>query len=97
MLIIFSDASGGKKYSLYGCVAYLRHAYEDNLFDWMLIAAMSKLADEEKTIVIKENKGVKLATVLAHRVCKALEMAVTTWACPTNSAKRLGRHFLAKT
>ena len=33
MLIIFSDASGGKKYSLYGCVAYLRHAYEDNSFE----------------------------------------------------------------
>ena len=40
----------------------------------MLIVVMSKLADEEMTIVVKELKGVKLATILAHRVCKALDM-----------------------
>ena len=68
MLIIFSDARGGKNYSLYGCVTYLRHAYEDNSFEWMLIAAMSKLADEEMTIVVKELKSVKVATILAHKV-----------------------------
>ena len=35
---------------------------------------MSKIADEDMTIVIKELKGVKLATILAHRVGKALNI-----------------------
>ena len=77
ILIVFSDASGGKKYSLYGCVAYVRNTYEDNSIKWMLVAAMSKIADEDMTIVIKELKGVKLATILAHRVCKALNIEKT--------------------
>ena len=60
MLIIFFDANGVKNYSLNDCVAYVRHAYEDNSFDCMLSAAMSTLADEEMTTVIKEVKGANL-------------------------------------
>ena len=55
-------------------MAYVRDTYEDNSIGWMLVAAMSKIADEDMTIVIKELKGVKLATILAHRVCKALNI-----------------------
>ena len=66
ILIVFSDASGGKNYSSYGCVEYVRNTYEDNSIGWMLVAAMSKIANEDMTIVIKELKGVKLATILAH-------------------------------
>ena len=40
----------------------------------MLVAAMSKIADEDMTIVIKELKGVKLATILAHRVSNVLNI-----------------------
>ena len=73
-MILFSDASSGRNYSLYGCVAYIRNTYEDNSTKWMLVAAMTKIADEDMTIVIKELKGVKKATILAHRVGKALNI-----------------------
>ena len=52
-LILLSDASGGRNNSLYGCVAYIRNTYEDNYIRLMLVAAMSKIADEDMTIVIK--------------------------------------------
>ena len=74
LLIVMSDASGGTKFSVYGAVAYLRHTYEDNTFGWLLISACSKIAGEGLTIVIKELKGAKLATDLAKRVAKCLNI-----------------------
>ena len=59
-------------------MAYIRNTYEDNSIRWMLVAAMSKIADEDMTIVIKELKGVQLATILAHRVGKALNIEKAT-------------------
>ena len=69
-----SDATGGMKYTIFGAVAYLRLAYQDGTFGWIQVAACSKITDEGVTIVIKELKGVKLATVLAKRVSKCLDI-----------------------
>ena len=69
-----SDASGGLKYSIYGAVAYLRYTYEDQSFGWILVAASSKAATDNITIVVKELKGMKLATELGKRVCVELEI-----------------------
>ena len=74
LLIIMSDATGGVKYSIVGAVAYLRHTYQDNTFGWVMVAASSKLADERLTIVAKELKAAKLATDLAKKVSKNLQI-----------------------
>ena len=77
LLIVMSDATGGSKYSIYGSVAYLRYAYDDGTFGWILVAARSKLADEGLTIVVKELKGVKSGTELAKKVSTALGISKT--------------------
>ena len=74
LLIIMSDATGGVKYSIVGAVAYLCHTYQDNTFGWVMVAASSKLADEGLTIVAKELKAAKLATDLAKKVSKNLQI-----------------------
>ena len=74
MLIVMSDASGGLKYSIYGAVAYLRYTYEDKTFGWILVAASSKVAADNITIVVKELKGIKLASELGKRVGVALDV-----------------------
>ena len=74
MLIVMSDASGGLKYSIYGAVAYVRYTYEDKTFGWILVAASSKVATDNITIVVKELKGIKLASELSKRVGAALDI-----------------------
>ena len=74
MLIVMSDASGGLKYSIYGAVAYLRYTYEDKTFGWILVAASSKVAADNITIVVKELKGIKLASELGKRIGMALDI-----------------------
>ena len=78
-LITFSDASGGEKYSIYGACTYLRYSYEDGTYGWILLAAVSKVAGQGFSIVVKELKGLKLAVQLAKRINKIIN----------NSAKKL--------
>ena len=74
LLIVMSDASGGLKYSIYGAVAYLRYMYEDQTFGWILVAASSKVAADNVTIVIKELQGIKLGSELGKRAAAALNI-----------------------
>ena len=76
MLIVMSDASGGLKYTIYGAVAYLRYTYEDKTFRWILVAASSKVAADNITIVVKELKGIKLASELGKRISVALDIDI---------------------
>ena len=72
-LITFSDASGGEKYSIYGACTYLRYSYGDGTYGWILLAAVSKVAGEGVSIVVKELKGLKLAVQLAKIIIKMLQ------------------------
>ena len=74
MLMVMSNASGGFKYSIYGAVAYLRYTYEDRTFGWILVAASSKVAADNITVLVKELKGIKLASELGKRVGVVLDI-----------------------
>ena len=76
MLIVMFDASGGLKYSIYGAFAYLRYTYEDRTLGWILVAASSKVAADNITMVVRELKGIKLATELGKRVDVALNIDI---------------------
>ena len=59
---------------IYGTVAYLRYMYEDQTFGWILIAASSKVAADNVTIVIKELQEIKLGSELGQRAAAALNI-----------------------
>ena len=74
LLICMSDATGGTRYALMGAVAYLRYSYKDGSFGWQFVAASSKIATGNSTIVVRELKALRMSTELAKRVTSSLNL-----------------------
>ena len=64
-MVLFSDA-GRERNILYLDGLPMTYTYQDDSFGCMQITAMSMIADDDVTIMIKEFKGDKLASLLAE-------------------------------